>query len=239
MDAGERYEAWKEENLTTWQKKHWLSSELAQMQPDYEHPVLRIDEHGLIEHVKMPRCPATHFPMNGPKSHDGNTRCTNEAGYGTPHEGFGECYRHGGQIHGRLRRGAVLMALAYADELMITPWEALLQQLRLLANQVEWLRQRVHEYESLGGVDMLKPGGEGSWAVEMLEARGDRLAKVAKSCIDAGIAKQLVEGATREAENMAKAAISALDGLGIEGSQREEFLELMSREMLRLEEVSE
>lgn len=230
MDAADEYFAF-QAALPKWFQTHWEEAELLHMQSYYEHPELEIDSTGVVMIKKKARCPhgkrrASAWPWEP---------CKNTAGYRTTHEGFGKCYRCDGHNGRGLRQGAILMGLAYAAELQVTPWEALLSQCRLLANQVEWLRARVNEYENTYGVEGIKPGGDGYWAVEMLEQRGDRLAKVAKSCIDAGIARTLVEQVNLEAAALVKATNEALDSIGVMGLDRDKALEVLTNRLLELE----
>ena len=81
----------------------------------------------------------------------------------------------------------------------------------------------------------LKPGGEAFEWVDMLEKRGDRLARVAKMAIDAGVAERLVRQVELEAELMLKSTLFALDALGMNEDDKERALELMSAKMLELE----
>lgn len=127
------------------------------------------------------------------------------------------------------------MAMLFADEMQVTPWEALLSQVRLLANQVRWLRYRVESAEREYGVDAIKPGGEGWDWVCLLESRGDRLAKVSKMAIDAGVATRLVRQVELEAEHMVTAALETFDRLGIHGPKRDEALEFMGNRLMELE----
>lgn len=200
------------------------------MQPSYEGPVMVADEWGVLDIVKPGPCPGWDQPYTTLPAR----LCTRTAGEATTHPGVGMCRDHGGYFGRELQKGAILMALAYADEMNLSPWEAMLSQVRLLANQVAWLRARVYEAEKTYGVSGLRPGGEGWDWVAMLEARGDRLAKVAKMCLDAGIQQQLVAQIELEADNMMKAALSGMDAAGLEGPAREKFLDAMSGELLRL-----
>ena len=161
--------------------------------------------------------------------------CQRPAGAGTPHEGIGFCATHNGHRGKGAREGAILMALLFADEMDVTPWEALLGQVRLLAGQVRWLRIRVENAEREFGVDAIKPGGSGWEWVCMLEARGDRLAKVSKMAIDAGVAEKLVRQMDLEAEHMVQAALETLELAGITGKARDSALEFMGRRLLELE----
>lgn len=241
MDAGERYEAWKAQHLKGQFPRFWAEAEFEEMQPTYERPVLEADEWGVLTIVSTNLC--TNFQVKKPPGWwktEGEAwpyeRCKRPAGYRTDHEGVGLCYVCRGTQGAGRAKGAILMAMAYADEMVgVTPWEALLSQLRLLANQVSWLRQRVYEAEAAYGPGGLKPGGEGFDWVLMLEQRGERLAKVAKLCIDAGIAERLVRQVEVEAEAMMKAAVAGMDAAGITGEQRDLLLDGMSKVLLELE----
>lgn len=245
MDAGQRYEKWKADNLKGLFTRWWAEAELEHMQPDYEHPVLVADAWGVLDITGAPLL-CTNWQVKKPDGWwktDGEAwpyeRCKKPAGYLTDHEGVGLCYMCKGRQGVGKAKGAILLAMAYADEMPgVTPWEALLSQCRLLANQVAWLRQRVYEAEAQYGPAGLKPGGEGFDWVQMLEQRGERLAKVAKLCIDAGIAERLVRQVEVEAEAMMKAAVAGMDAAGLTDDQRHLLLDRMSTELLALESGS-
>lgn len=216
--------------LPTRLRSYWEDAELEAMQPSYEGPVMQADEWGILEIVKAAKCDGFDQPYSTLPAR----MCQRDAGDGTTHPGVGKCRDHGGWFGRELQKGAIFMALAYADEMNVSPWEAMLSQCRLLANQVAWLRLRVYEVEKKYGVAGLRPGGEGWDWVAMLEARGDRLAKVAKMCLDAGIQQQLVANIESEADHLMKAALSGMDAAGLEGEAREKFLDAMSTTLLAL-----
>jgi hypothetical protein len=229
MNAADEHEA-RKAALPTRLRGYWEDAELEAMQPSYEGPVFEKDDWGVLDVVSTGLCDGftqkyTSLPAQ---------MCTREAGYLTDHAGVGKCFYHGGYFGRELQKGAILMALAYADEMNVSPWDALLGQLRLLANQVAWLRMRVWEAEKAYGAPGLRPGGEGFDWVMMLEARGERLTKTAKMCLDAGIAERLVQQIEIEADTMMKSALAGLDAAGLEGETRERFLDAMSEKMLEL-----
>ena|SRR5687768_15856365 len=229
MNAADLHEA-RKAALPTRLRGYWEAAELEQMQPDYEGPELKADDWGILDVVKTPLCSGfdqkyTSLPA---------VMCKWPAGHLTAHLGAGKCFYHNGYFGRELHKGAILMALAYADEMNVSPWEALLSQCRLLSNQVAWLRLRVYEIEKEYGKAGLRPGGEGWDWVAMLEARGDRLAKVAKMCLDAGIQQQLVASIELEADHMMKAALAGMDAAGLEGEAREKMLDGMSAKLLEL-----
>lgn len=219
------------EGLGHWHQHYWDNAAYKVLQPDYEHPVVIVDEFGVCDIQPGLKCPHTkqRYSTLPP------VRCTNIAGRWTPHEHVGLCATHGGGSGRGKAQGAIFVAMAFADELNVTPWEALLSQVRLLANQVRWLRLRVEYAEAEHGVDGIKPGGPGWDWVALLEARGDRLAKVSKMAIDAGVAERLVRQVELEADHMVAAAILTFERLGIHGEQRDDALEFMGRKLMELE----
>lgn len=216
--------------LPTRLRGYWEEAEFEYIQPSYEGPTFEADEWGVLEVVDAGLCPGFEQPYSTLPAR----MCKRKAGTNTPHPGVGMCRDHNGYFGRELKKGAILMALAYADEMNVSPWEAMLSQCRLLANQVAWLRLRVDEVERKFGAEGLRPGGVGWDWVAMLEARGDRLAKVAKMCLDAGIQQQLVTQIEMEADNLMKAALAGMDAVGLEGPEREKMLDAMSTTLLTL-----
>jgi hypothetical protein len=225
-----------------WRKKAAWEAALELSATDYKWPDLIKDEFGILTPDMKLRCPqlgpiAPEWKRRKYNLAAGGKPCHRPAGQSTPHEGIGLCFQHGGNYGKGLAEGAIMMAIRFADEMDVTPWEALLQQVRLLYNQVKWLQMRVENAEREFGADAIKPGGQGWDWVCMLESRGDRLAKVSKMAIDAGVATMLVRQIELEAENMVTAALETFERLGIMGTQRDEALEFMGNKLLELEQA--
>lgn len=217
------------------QRGHWEAAELELAQPDYTTPVtsrLDIGGHASVEIEPGLKC--TKWWQRGPAWPF--EQCQRQAGLHTLHEGVGLCWEHGGHIGSGKVQGAVLMAHAYADALDVTPWEALLDQVKLLAGQVAWLKDKVQKAEFLRQEDALRPSDPDFIWVVMLEARGERLAKVSKMAIDAGVAERFVAQVELEASMMFQAALAGLDAAGIVGEMRDRMLEGMTGKLLELEE---
>lgn len=166
--------------------------------------------------------------------------CDKRAGWGTAHEGAGPCKRHdklvddvaaGGDGH-RGRIGAWVMAHGFARALDVTPWEALLTAVKIAAGRVAYIEAKLGEAYS---DEQLEGGGELAWWVKQAELWHDRMAKVAKMAIDAGVAERMVRQIELEAELMLKAATRTFDELGLDEVQRERALGTMSRHLLELE----
>lgn len=230
--------------MTQWMKIHWEEAAFVEMQPYYERPETYRLEIGGHETAEVPvgkdaiRC--LQYEAGPAQRGHSNRRswiqCSRAAGQGTDHEGVGLCYMHDGWRGRGLAQGAILMAMAYGDELNVTPWQALLQQVRSLANQVAYCQQKVIEGEAEHGAESLLPGGKTYEWVTMLESRGDRLAKVSKMTIDAGVAKMMAYQLDLEAKIMYQSANAALDSIpGMTQATRERALEIMASTARQLE----
>jgi hypothetical protein len=111
----------------------------------------------------------------------------------------------------------------------VSPWEALLGQLYLLQGQVVWLTAKVGEAHSDEALMSWEPDGYARW-VEMLEARGDRLTKVAKMAIDAGIAQQMVNAIEDDAQRLYIATKAAAKRLGLDEDRELELVSAIAQE---------
>lgn len=126
--------------------------------------------------------------------------------------------------------------LSLAGELNVSPWDALLGQVRLLGAQVEYFKQKIATVEALDPEGTsLRPGGENHDLVALLEARGERLAKTAKMAIDAGVAARLVEQVETEAALMARALQLTLEKLGLDEAQKMLARQLLASNLVALE----
>jgi hypothetical protein len=110
----------------------------------------------------------------------------------------------------------------------VQPHEALLGVLRATAGHVAWLNSEVGNLEGLGDP-------ESQMIVNLYSSERDRLAHVAKACLDVGISELEISIAQRHTEAMAKAiesAIKAIDGLTAE--QRKQFGTVLRLEFQQL-----
>jgi hypothetical protein len=139
------------------------------------------------------------------------------------------------------------MAHQYAMKLNVTPWQALLDEVRSLAGQVAFLDQKIGEVARVGGDDSLldfTPHGAGPW-VEMRRDRGSELARVSKMAIDAGVAERLLQQVELQGELMFRAAqeglaaaVSSLS-LPLTEEQQLEVVASIARSVVRIEQEQE
>jgi len=145
--------------------------------------------------------------------------CWRIPGQGTQYAGLGgKCVAHGGAKKEGRARGAWFMAHKFAEELDVSPWEALLMVIRITAGRLRYiesvLASAVDDKELEGRVDEDEPTGVSedgqlttgrnmTWWVEKSELERTNLAKFSKAAIDAGVAQLLIEKELRQGEALA------------------------------------
>jgi hypothetical protein len=132
------------------------------------------------------------------------------------------------------------MAHKFAEELDVSPWEALLLVIRITAGRLRYiesvLASAVDDNELEGRVDEDEPTGVSedgqlttgrnlTWWVEKSEEERDRLAKVSKAAIDAGVAQLLIEKELRQGEALAATFVKVVEEMEAAGMS-EEVLEV-------------
>lgn len=177
-----------------------------------------------------PKCP--HKNRNGEP-------CGWYAGEGTRHPGLGVCVRHSGGwplIEATWRK-----AMDVAQELNVTPYEALLMSVRQAAGRVAWtelqLRDAVDRHRGSGGNPSDPSGDMKFW---MAESRRERTlaARIAKASVDAGVAAALVRRLEMEGAAVADAVIAALDVLELDSEQRMRALGAAQQRLLTMGDES-
>jgi len=166
--------------------------------------------------------------------------CDKRAGWGTVHEGAGYCRWHEKLVDGKMaggdgyrgRTGAWVMAHGFARALDVSPWEALLTAVKIAAGRVAFIEAKLGEANR---DEDLMPEGELAWWVRQAEMWHDRMAKVAKMAIDAGVAERMVRQVELEAEMMLKATQLTFAELGLDDVTRERALGMMGKHLLELE----
>lgn len=160
--------------------------------------------------VIVRRCPT--------RNHNGRM-CAYPAGAGTGHKGWGVCRWHRGQWAAveKTWRNAVDLA----EEMDVTPLEALLYSVRTAAAHAAWTDLQLRAAIKAQDAD---PGEEPDSAVNkwLTESRRERtlFAKISKAAVDAGVAAALVQRIELEGNAVADAVTAALDILGLTPEDR-------------------
>jgi len=174
--------------------------------------------------------------------------CGRTAGAGTEHAGVGRCWQHGGNTEAGRREGAWIVAHGFARALDVTPWEALLTAVKIAAGRVAWIESKLatvaedRQLEPPNNDSLAEPGRDSdhqgtnvNYWVKQAEVWHERLARVSKLAIDAGVAERLVRQLELEAELMLRATSLTFDELGLDDDTRQRALGIMSRNLLALE----
>src|SRR6185369_14724634 len=188
------------------------------------------------------------------RGYDKGKRCLSPPGKGTTHEGIGTCMAHGGARGVGKAMGAWLMAHKYAQELDVTPWEALLKVVRITAGKLAYIEEvigRATSDEEIEGrlvvEDMpttVGPNGEVTtgrnltwWVAQSFDER-KLLARVSKMAIDAGVAQLLITQEVQQGQQMAAVLVrtlAALEEAGLSAEMLDLARNTMRSEILALE----
>lgn len=161
--------------------------------------------------------------------------CQRRAGWGTPHLGYGRCSVHGGSTPSHRKAAALDAAMSEAAAmgvgLEVQPHEALLHCVFLAARQVHVLSNQVRQLadgELLDG-QLLHP------TIRAQQDSMDRLARLSKLALDAGIAERQVRIVEGMAERLATVIQAVVGDLALTAGQRARLPEAFARHMPMLE----
>lgn len=151
--------------------------------------------------------------------------CKNAAGYKTEHPGHGRCKFHGGATPNGAkaaeREAATEAVMTYGLPREVDPHTALLEELHRTAGHVEWLRIQVALLDTrqmhgpVGGSQFGIPKEEPHVWVRMYQEERAHLARVAKTCVEVGIAERQVRLAEEQATRIAAVLDGVLTELGV------------------------
>jgi hypothetical protein len=146
--------------------------------------------------------------------------CRAFAGQGTEHPGVGRCKFHLGNTKSHKTNAVLVEAQARMVKLgmpiEVHPHEALLQVLYLASGHVAWLKAEIGALEDLGTF-------EARVMTQLYGEERDRVAKVAKAALDAGVAERqvaLVEQYSRQLADLLQAIFDDPE-LALAATQRE------------------
>jgi hypothetical protein len=160
--------------------------------------------------------------------------CRKYAGLGTFHPGIGPCRTHGGNGAYWRTKGAWLMGHMLAQGKNITPWEALLGEVRRTYGAVLFYDQKVAEAPD---DDSVMAGGSHYPWVTARERERDRLMKVSKLALDAGVAAAQLAQVEWEAQELALMLQNILQSpeLGLTDNQLDLARGVARRELMALD----
>jgi hypothetical protein len=163
------------------------------------------------------------------KKKDGS-RCKSFAGQGTLHKGYGRCKFHGGSTPSHRKHAAILEAqqrmIQLGGPIEVPPHEALLAMLYIASGHVAFLRAEIAILEEL-------PENDGPALLTLFGEERDRVAKIAKACLDVGIAERSVRVAEQFGEQLATILGRLFEDadLALTPSQRERLPDLLRRHL--------
>lgn len=142
--------------------------------------------------------------------------CTQPAGFGTEHPGFGKCRYHGGNTKQNIVHAAREQVKdriqTYGGPVNIGPHEALIFEVQRTAGHVQWLGEQIAAKETSELVQMtLKDGMDISAWIKMYQEERKMLVQVCRVAIGAGVAERKVRIAEEQGKQLATAMLSFIN----------------------------
>lgn len=157
--------------------------------------------------------------------------CTQAAGWGTDHAGFGACKLHGGSTPsvrvGAAREEAEAEVLKLGLAIETDPHAALATGVGILAGQVSFLQGKVAKLEE--GAELEE--GELVPVVRTLNRVLDQWARISKAAVDAGVAERQVALSEQQVGRVATVISAVLDAGDLDAGQMERARGELARQL--------
>lgn len=185
--------------------------------------------------------------------------CRRPAGAGTDHMGIGACKLHGGSTPNAGKAAARTLAISMGAPIDISPHEALLTCVRIVAGEVSYCTARIQELATGEYVEhptsFREESGEGdsgSFAKDVtikgppsmniwIETRHDamdRLARYAKIALDAGVEERRIQLAEDLGSMMVPMFKAIFDQLDLTPAQQRRAPDILRAELLTWEHAA-
>lgn len=174
-------------------------------------------------------------PLCGARKRSNGEPCRAFAGQGTDHPGVGKCKFHGGSTSSHRTHAIVQQAKAKAARIAepfdMEPVEALIWMVNLSAGQVRYLA------EELSTLDAARTNGESLIVQRLFNEERDRLARISKAALDAGVQERAIIVAERTGAAIADVlrAVFFDPDLRLTAKQRERLPDLLRRHLVAVE----
>jgi hypothetical protein len=146
--------------------------------------------------------------------------CSNAAGKGTDHVGYGACSKHGGSTRNGQKNGQKLMAKAmvttYGLPVTGDPHRVLLEELWRTNGHVLWLRDKITAEGDDALTESTIAGKQPSVWAKLYMAERSHLAKVARDCVQSGVEERMVRVLEVTAEAFVAYGQAQLRALGVD-----------------------
>ena len=155
----------------------------------------------------------------GAKKTQGGT-CQQPAGLGTNHLGHGHCKFHGGATPNGEKAGAKAELNAMAERLPVTPSEAVVGTLELVAGQLAYATLKVGE---LGEDEMFVSSIAGKVPHHWIQMQGslqERIVKFAGAAASMGVAERKVDLLEAQTQMMGQLLESVMKEVGLTPAQK-------------------
>lgn len=169
-----------------------------------------------------PRC-------GGKLKYGKDKRCTQVAGWGTPHNGEGLCKLHDPEFIAAQKRADEKpdVGPVYGERSEMDAYDALLDLIQHSVGHVAWLRAQVRDIESS------KKAFSNSERQKLALYREERkqLAVLCQTAITARLPERQARITARQGQLIVQATVRALNTVGINGDLRQSFIRALANEL--------
>jgi hypothetical protein len=163
----------------------------------------------------------------GARRRDGDV-CLQRAGWGTDRVGYGTCKLHGGSTRNGNVRAAKLREADHVRDVGVVmglpvevdPLEALMQCLYIAAGEVEYCGARLARLSTEEELALGVPSSEARFWIAARSESVDRLARLAKMAIDAGVSERQIASAERLGQLIGELVRGVLGDLDLSEDQQ-------------------
>ncbi len=160
--------------------------------------------------------------------------CTQPAGMGTDHPGFGPCKWHGGNTAVERARGAWMMAHAFVADTGedVAPWSVLIGILRRQVIKSRWYHEKLAEVTD---DEALLPGGSHFDIVRLADEADKTLMTYVRNAIGAGLAERVVQQQMLDGQAIAEIFTRVLGRLQLDEVAAAQARSTIRAELLAIE----
>jgi hypothetical protein len=167
-------------------------------------------------------------------------KCRKYAGEGTPHLGVGKCKYHGGNTPSHKKhaikvkaeqeatKAQQMLAAQFGQLVAIEPTEALMTVLHLSFGHLCWLRSELANAPD-------KTTFAGQVFMRMYDDERDRVARISKAALDAGVQERTIKLAERWGEMLADLLSGILGELALTARQQAAVPAIVRRHLIAVE----
>ena len=172
----------------------------------------------------------------GARRRDGG-RCTQPAGAGTQHLGFGTCKFHGGNMQVHMKKEIKRQAVIMGAPKEINPLDAIIWCIQITAGEIEWMNGQIAKLQEEQWIEFTIQGKQlNVWQRARSDAQ-DRLVRYSKDAITLGLAERAIRLAEQFGVTIAKLLEGIAADLDLTVPQQRIWPSIVRKHLIMLEQA--